>query len=176
MSGVSITSLILLVIAALVLVPTFPHTQSRVIIKRAYQLEQSPKVTNVGAHYKALVGAHVFYDQCSQEFVMSDEQKTYLRGKVASVAKAYQQAYQDAYMDYIGTTPTQALVDDIAVSIKAQQQRTVDGVTQQIRKWGCRDSRFTVMRGYVHKLYTADQAPPPPKTLIEPKVKFLKNQ
>lgn len=170
-----VTSLTFLAIAALVLAPTFTHAQTRVIIKRAYQLEQSPKVIEVGRHYKALVGAQVVYDRCSKDLVINDEQRAYLHGKFVSVTKAYQQAYQDAYMDYIGTYPNQALVDDVAVSIKAQQQRAVDGMTQQIRKWSCRDSRFREIREYIHKLHAADMAPPPPKTLIEPKVKFLKN-
>lgn len=172
MFGMPVTSLTFLAIAALLLAPTFTHAQTRVIIKRAYQLEHSPRVLDLSRHYEALVGASVFYDKCSKDVDLADEQRTYLRNKFASVAKAYQQAFQDAYMDYVGSPPNQALVNDIAVSIKAQQQRTVNGMTQQIQKWSCRNARFTEIRTYVHKLHKADVAAPPPKTRIEPKVKF----
>lgn len=173
-----VSSLTFLMVAAfmLLLSPVWVMAKGRVIIKHAYQLERAPAVTSLGRKYKALAGAYVLYDQCEKDLAIAADEKAFLTDTFTNVARAYQIAYQDAYVEYVGAMPSQALVDDIAKTIKAQQQNSVNGMALSLRKWGCRDSRFHKIRDYVKELRTADTAPPEDPALREPKPSFIKKR
>lgn len=160
----------------LLLSPVWVLAQKRVIIKHAYQLERAPAVTSLGRTYSALAGAYVLYDQCEKDLTIASDEKNYVADKFTSTARAYQIAYQDAYVEYVGAMPKQGMVDDIAATIKAQQQKAVNGMALSLRKWGCRDSRFNKIRAYVHELRTADTTPAEDPTLREPKPSFIKKR
>lgn len=169
-----VSTLTLAALAVLVIAPAFVHAQSRVIIKHAYQLERAPVVKTAGQNYEALAAAYVVYDQCAKDLGIADEKKAYLTDKFTKVAREYQIAYQDAYVAYVGGSPKQALVDDVAATIKKQQQKTVNGTALSIRKHGCQSERFFKILRYVDKLYASDIAPAPDTISLEPKAKFGK--
>lgn len=161
---------------ALLLSPAWVLAQKRVIIKHAYQLDRAPAVISLGRTYNSLAGAYVLYDQCGEALAIPSEETSYLTDKFTSTARAYQIAYQDAYVEYVGAMPSQAMVDDIAATIKAQQQKSVNGMALSLRKWGCRDSRYNKIRGYIHELRTADSKPAEDPALREPKPSFIKKR
>jgi hypothetical protein len=172
MSGVPVTILTLSALVGLLMLPTGAYAQSRVIIKRAYQLERAPEVIRIGQTYDAFAGLYVLYDQCGEELGITPEKKAYVTNKLTQTAREYQIAYQDAYVSYVGASPSQALVDDIAASIKAQQQKAVNDMALSIRKKGCTSERFRKLLKYASKAEALDNAPPPEPTLQEPKLKF----
>ena len=174
MFGMPVASLIVAAVAVLLLAPAFAQAQGRVIIKHAYQLERAPIVKTTGQSYEALAAAYVLYDLCAEELDIADEKKAYLTNQFTKVARQYQIAYQDAYVDYVGVSPKQALGDDIAVSKKKQQQKTVNDTALLIRKKGCQSERFLKIWKYVDKLYASDTAPPTEALSLEPKAKFGK--
>lgn len=169
-----VSTLTLVALAVLVGAPAFTHAQSRVIIKHAYQLERAPAVKSAGQNYETLAAAYVLYDQCAEDLGVADEKKAYLTDKFTKVARAYQIAYQDAYLAYVGASPSQALVDDIAASIKTKQQKTVNNMALSIRNKGCTSGRFRKIFKYVDTLYASDTAPPTQAISLEPRAKFDK--
>jgi len=174
MSGVPVTLAAQLLLAMLLLAPMMAAAQARVIISHAYQLESAPGVAALAGDYSALAGAYVLYEQCGQARGISEERKDYLKKKFLEVAGKYQQAYQDAFVNYVGAPPEQALVNDIAATIAAQQQTAVNAMATQIRKGGCTESRLNKIVKYVETLYAIDTAPPPNPDLLAPKASFGK--
>lgn len=173
-----VSSLTFLTVAAflLLLSPAWTLAQKRVIIKHAYQLERAPAVSSLGRSYDALAGAYLLYDKCEKDLAIAADEKAFLTDKFTNTARAYQIAYQDAYVEYVGAMPNQAMVDDIAKTIKAQQQKAVNAMALSLRKWGCRDSRYNKIRNYVNELRTADTTPPEDPALREPKPSFIKKR
>jgi hypothetical protein len=174
MFGVPVSTLAFVVLAALVVAPVLAQAQQPVLISHAYQLTRAPAVKSTGQTYEALASAYVLYEQCGAELSIPDAEKTYLTEKFASVAREYQIAYQDAYMTYVGASPKQALVDDIAASIKQQQQKAVNTTALLVRQRGCKNGHFRKMRKYVDKLHVIETSVPADSNVLAPRAKFSK--
>jgi hypothetical protein len=156
---VATAALALVVVTALAL-PFVVAAQApqRVLIRQVSQLDEDKGVRAMGQTYSALSAANVVYAQCATERGITDEQKKYLSEKFTSVSRSYVIAYKDAYVNHAQALPPQKLVDDVASSIAAQQQKAVNNTALRIRKKGCNDPRIKAMAEYTESLRQKDLA------------------
>lgn len=157
-------------LAMLLMLSVAVPAQAAQLIRHAKDLDRDPKIYELGKAYDALTAAQYLFDQCDTKIpkYYPADKKAYIAQKLPTLTKQYQNSYQQKYVEKVKAPATATFLEDVAQSIAARQQKTVNNMALFLKQNHCGSGQLKPVLKFVDDLHAQDTGAKPHPVETEP--------